>query len=141
LGPEKSDLFRYYYLYKNGGVYIDTDAMLYKDINYIVNNYDFFVSKSNINCFIGFIGSSPNNKIIKEVLLDAYNTNLTYHYRDYHGLFHLKLKEIIENTNLTNSKILIDNIIDVNHSIIYDENDLVNPICIHYYGGSKIIPK
>lgn len=40
-GAHRADLFRYYYLYINGGFFMDSDAMLYVDINTIVKNYNF----------------------------------------------------------------------------------------------------
>jgi mannosyltransferase OCH1-like enzyme len=41
-GAHKADLFRYYYLYINGGVFLDSDAMLQTKIINCAENYDFF---------------------------------------------------------------------------------------------------
>jgi len=70
-GAHKADFFRYYYLYLNGGVYIDSDARLESDINKITEGNSFFTVKSAIeNCkiFNGFIATEPKNKIIYESL-------------------------------------------------------------------------
>jgi len=70
-GAHKADFFRYYFLYLQGGVYIDNDARLEIDIEQIIGNYTFFTVKSAIeNCkiFNGFIGCEPGNIIIFESL-------------------------------------------------------------------------
>ena len=41
----KSDLIRYYILYKNGGIYMDTDFININDITELYNNYDFVFCK------------------------------------------------------------------------------------------------
>ena len=87
-GAHKSDLFRYYYLYVKGGFYLDSDAMIYQNINNIVKGYDFVsvISCINVlrNCvtsqkpeflFQGIIGAIPKHEIIKQALYNAYNTD------------------------------------------------------------------
>jgi hypothetical protein len=75
-GEHKADLFRYYFLYVKGGVFIDSDAMLQVDLDQIACNHEFFsVESKYINpksIFQGFIGSTPNNKIIYGALKDLY---------------------------------------------------------------------
>ena len=44
-GMTRSELFRYYVLYVRGGVYIDSDAMIYKPIDTIIKDYEFFFCK------------------------------------------------------------------------------------------------
>ena len=88
-GAHKADLFRYYFLYIKGGVFLDSDAMLQNNIDNIVKEYDFF-SVESIPCpgciFQGFIGANPYNKIIYEALDDAYNVNIEILDKDYHLL-------------------------------------------------------
>jgi len=87
-GAHKADLFRYYYLYINGGFFMDSDAMLYENIDTIVKNYHFVSVNSSFHpgaIFQGILGASPKNEIIKRALYDAYNTdpnilNINYHY-------------------------------------------------------------
>jgi hypothetical protein len=78
-GPHRTDFFRYYYLYLNGGVYLDYDAVLNVPLNDIVKNYNFFTVKSILNndsVFNGFIGAEPKNTIIYQALKAAYNANV-----------------------------------------------------------------
>ena len=71
LGAFKADLFRYCWLYKNGGVYMDIKTILLKDINKI------FTDKTKlytVNClsktaiYQGIISTPPNNPIFKELI-------------------------------------------------------------------------
>jgi len=76
-GEHKADLFRYYFLYVKGGVFIDSDAMLEVDLDTVVRNYEFFsvdstpLGKKAI--FQGFIGCIPKHKIIHEALKNLYS--------------------------------------------------------------------
>lgn len=80
IGAHKADLFRYYYMYINGGVFLDDDAMVY-DITFdeIIEDYDMFLPIHNIHnignvVFNGFFGTSAKNKIIYETLKYTYYT-------------------------------------------------------------------
>ena len=86
-GCHKADLFRYYFLYINGGVFMDSDAMLYVDIDNIVGKFQFVSVNSSVHpgkIYQGVLGASPNNEIIKRALYDAYNTNPAVLEIDYH---------------------------------------------------------
>lgn len=80
-GAHKADLFRYYFMYQNGGLYLDTDA-----ISHV--SFDLFIEKSKKNefycvenlsgfetCFQGFFGCKKNSKIILKALILAYYTS------------------------------------------------------------------
>jgi len=140
----KSDLFRYYFLYKNGGVWVDADAMIYKDINYLVENYNFFTAVTELTdtprCFNGFIGSSPNNEIIRNVIYDCVNVDVEQLNNEYF-LLCSNLFTIISNSQEKNIKLLVDTNGDFATGIgnVYDSNDLNNPVLIHYF-RDKIIP-
>ena len=87
-GAFKADLFRYYFIYNEGGVFIDSDAMIEDDIENIVKDYEFFTVKSYIpnTVFQGFLGAVPKNRIIYEALKDAYQVNMEQLYQYYHLL-------------------------------------------------------
>lgn len=85
-GAHKADLFRYYYLYKRGGVFIDSDAMVYDDISSIVENHDFFSVLSAFpgTIFQGILGSKGGNKMIYWALKHLYEVNPLDLTRDYY---------------------------------------------------------
>jgi len=74
-GAHKADLFRYYYLFIEGGVFIDSDAMPLVPLDEISVGCDFFSVSSHHAAdmiFQGFIGAKPGSQIIYEALMDAY---------------------------------------------------------------------
>jgi glycosyltransferase involved in cell wall biosynthesis len=77
-GEHKADLFRYYYLYLFGGVYLDSDAMLYMPIRDIVRNHDFVSIEGKYTfpntVFQGFLCVRPRHPILYEALRHAYAT-------------------------------------------------------------------
>jgi|LakMenEpi03Aug12_release.lakeMendotaPanAssembly.Ray.scaffolds.fasta_scaffold114045_3 hypothetical protein len=79
-GQHKADFFRYFYLYTSGGLFIDSDLMIYKNIDsYILEtNKDFascvsLVIKETI--FQGFLFAKKENEIIYETLKKMYFTS------------------------------------------------------------------
>lgn len=85
-GAHKADLFRYYYLFINGGVFVDYDAMIKKNIDQVCRDFDFFTVRSAAvgnALFQGFMGTTPNNSIIHEALRDIYRTDPEELRRDY----------------------------------------------------------
>jgi mannosyltransferase OCH1-like enzyme len=77
-GAHRSDLFRYWYLYNNGGVFLDDDAMIYIDLDCIIKDYEcFFVQCYHAGLtltFNGFLGVEPKNEIIYDSLKALYYT-------------------------------------------------------------------
>jgi len=69
----KSDLYRYYILSKNGGLYCDTDVIFFRPINEFYNkivseNYNTIIHESPRNFLtIGFLGSSQENKYYNDL--------------------------------------------------------------------------
>ena len=78
-GAHKADLFRYYFIYCKGGVFVDSDAVLMKKTDEIARDYDFFsvnslATKNSI--FQGLIGAGPKNEIVYKALQDIYKIDL-----------------------------------------------------------------
>lgn len=74
-GPHKADLFRYYYIYMNGGLFIDGDLMLYDPLQTIVGDKSFisvWAIKPPGSVFNGFLGASVKHPIMKAALDDLY---------------------------------------------------------------------
>lgn len=86
-GAHKADLFRYYFLYLKGGVYLDSDAILEVPIEEITKGYDFVSIKSyhkNQNLlFNGFLACEPGNQVIYEALKNIYLIKDTDLKKDY----------------------------------------------------------
>jgi mannosyltransferase OCH1-like enzyme len=125
-GANRADLFRYYYLYLNGGVYLDSDAILFKDINLIIQRYIFVsvISLARPNTiFNGFIAVNKNNPIIYEALKQAYNTPADKINNDYF-LFTEQLSNILNNyKNDSTIKLYKEKMSDDGkYAIIYNPN-------------------
>ena len=136
--PHKADLFRYYYMYIKGGVYLDSDAMLYDNIENIIKNYDFVSVNScyPASIFNGFIASSPSHPIIYQALKDMYNINTKSLDLDYHkpGKF---LYNLINNNKYDNIYLYNEY---MNNGIGFSYNE--DRMCIiKHYPIKKIIPK
>ena len=140
LGAHKADLFRYYFLYINGGIFIDSDAMIEINIELIIKNYDFFSCES-INCpgciFQGFIGATKNNQIILRALDDAYNIDIDKLDNDY-LLICRNLNNIIYNyTYKYDIKIYKE---QYNNNDSFKVVDDYNNTLLVHYNKYKIIP-
>lgn len=146
-GEHRADLFRYYYLYKCGGVYMDTDAMVLTNIENIVKNYEFFSVDSTYfpkSIFQGFIGCVPGHSIIYKALkniyyIDTHNLETDFHilcknmyvyYKNQYIKYHIEGKP----DKITLYKEKYGNKTEAH---IVDEND--NIVLIHYH-IDKIIP-
>ena len=71
-GAHKADLFRYCYLYKFGGIYLDIKTELIKNIDDVFNieNVDLYtvLSMHKGTVYQGIIASKPNNHLFKELI-------------------------------------------------------------------------
>jgi len=139
-GPHKADLFRYYFIYLKGGVFIDSDAMLEMDLNKIAKNYSFFSVNSSVfygTIFQGFMGATSKNEIIYKCLKDAYMIN-TNELADDYPLLCRNMYNIIYNN-------YFDFEIKIYHEGFYNDyafkcyND-DNEIILLHYPRDKIIP-
>lgn len=139
-GPHKADLFRYYFLYLKGGVFVDSDAMLDTNIENVVKDFSFFTvySVTKNTMFQGFIGASPYNKIIHSALVDAYNTKPEDIEKTYH-IFTKKLYELIHDSS-HNMKIKLFREQRINSDSFKIMDDKGNSLLIHY-NRLKVIPE
>lgn len=66
----KVDLWRYCILYDTGGVYMDVDCILYKNIDFLKNRHSVFVTNNRgaRDIFNGFIMTVPKNIILKKII-------------------------------------------------------------------------
>lgn len=140
-GQHKADLFRYYYLYLNGGIFLDSDAIFEEHIDNIIKSYDSVFVKSfmrNTHLFNGFICTYPKNPIIYDALKHAYETEDKILQNHYH-YFCEELWRIYHRHNLPNMKIYQEH--NKSHegyggSVILDDNG--EKIISHYWKSKKI---
>ena len=104
----KVDLWRYCILYETGGVYMDADCILYKNIDFLKNRNSVFVTNNRgaKDFFNGFIMTVPKNPILKTMI-------------DYL----LKVDTTLENDYYFNCKELyniVSNVLKIRH---FDRND------------------
>jgi mannosyltransferase OCH1-like enzyme len=147
-GAHKSDLFRYYYLYINGGFHIDSDAKIQADIETIVKTYDFVSVYSSFEgtLFQGIIGSTPKHPIIYEALKHAYSVDVNTLEKDYF-LFCREIYDIIHNRDVVYENIKLykefkdeHNVVANTYNIeIKDGKEVKELLFTHYY-HHKVIP-
>jgi len=101
-GAHKADLFRYYYLYLNGGVYLDSDAILEKKIERIIEDHSFTTIKAYHNneplIFNGFLACPAGNPVIYEALKRTYKMDPATLESDYHAICKDLLNILSENS-------------------------------------------
>lgn len=67
-GAYKADLIRLEQIYKYGGIYLDSDIFLYKNIDFLLNS-EIFLSYENDQYVVnGIIGAEPKNEHILNML-------------------------------------------------------------------------
>ena len=139
-GEHKADLFRYYYLFLNGGVYIDSDAMIYKPIDEIIKDYSFFsvnswVANTISNCVISCEKGHP---IIYKALQQMYTMDISVLDTNFHHICS-ELYTIYNNYQGDKSKcILFKEVYDITgDSIVDSENNL---LFRHFWRNKENIP-
>ena len=140
MGQHRADLFRYYFLYINGGVYVDSDAMLRCSLDDVVADCDLFCveAQNRPSIFNGFIGCVPKHQVMYEALVDAYNIDPESLATNYHLLCN-NLYQIVKKHPLSITKKLYENGGTSEYSLIQDDSK--NSILFHYHYPPKIIPK
>lgn len=92
LGAHKADLFRYAYLYKFGGLYVDIKTVFIKDVNtiFVDPTVCYLTITPQSKClYNGVIYTPPNNKVMYDLFIksteitdaDIYEFNTNYGYK------------------------------------------------------------
>ena len=142
-GAHRADLFRYYYLYIEGGVFIDSDAMIVKDLNDIVKDYEFFtVNSTEIRetpaMFQGFIGCTAKNKIMYEALMDAYHTE-PFKLVENYFLFCENIYTFIQEDKNYRTKIFYERELE-NRKVAETYDKETGEVILKHYFVDKVIP-
>ncbi len=141
-GAHKADLFRYYYLYIKGGVFIDSDAILNNNIESIIEDYSFVSVKSIVpnTLFNGFIATEKKNIIIYDALKKIYKTKNKQLNKDYHLICH-QLFNIYNKYKNKNTMLLNEVHIPKYDGICVITLDKFNNIALTHFSWSNKIPK
>jgi len=141
-GEHRADLFRYYYLYMKGGVYIDSDAMIEDNIENIAQDFDFFSVNSTYlpgSIFQGFIGCTPKNIIIYEALKDLYNKSNEELIGDFHILCKNMYQIVSSHINECKVKLYLEQPCKNNCYNIVDVENQDRLVLVHH-SETKVIP-
>ena len=140
--PHRTDFFKYYFLYLNGGVYMNNDSMPDVEINEIIKDYSFFAVESILNndtMFNGFIGTESKNNVVFQMLNYIYETEKEVLESDYFIIqkkIYTVIKDLIVAAPNTNMKIYKENFKNTDYAIILEGKKV---IFTHYY-NSEILP-
>ena len=82
---ERSDILRLEVLFREGGVYVDTDFECHRPLDDVIDDYDFFTAPLKPNGWINnaFIGSTPGHPILDRALNELRPRE--FHGYDKHG--------------------------------------------------------
>jgi mannosyltransferase OCH1-like enzyme len=136
-GPIKADIFRYAYLYKNGGCYFDCKMILMKPLNNIISeNDDIILCNDNGTLSNSIIMTNKNNNLILEILKTTINNiskfNKGYDSRSisggktFHNIFNNVTNKLLKNG---------ENIYMINEDINDHENIILKYNYKDYYNN------
>lgn len=150
-GAHKADLFRYCFLYINGGIYLDIKTELIKSLDEIFNKPYVYTVLSIVDKTIyqGIIATPPKNPIFMELVEYIINNVNPAVYVDYTKDFYKKIKEEIHlvpkkgfNKNHENNRYnyyLFEEVCTKNPAFCYDGLDKYNICCYVYDNNRRII--
>lgn len=134
VGQHKADFFRLYYLYINGGIFLDSDAMVTHHMNSIIDRKPVFIRMDDRenSIFNGFIAITRRHDLMKKALIDASKVNpLTA--EKYYFIFCDKLWESIQGYDI----LLFDEHKSITTAVTRNNDDRI--FLIHYF-ITKYIP-
>lgn len=130
-GAHKADLFRYCYLYHNGGIYLDIKTILIKPINEIFTNDNFLYTCIDIadkNIYQGIIAVYPRHPLIGNLINKFCNVNnieLFFNYLLITSQFADEIRKLTKTKKLYPGK---QNISDMN-IYLFKENPMPKKEC------------
>ena len=154
-GGHKADLFRYYYLYLNGGFFMDSDLMTHVRMNELYSaEHDHILVFADIEVnrihhpeidspiiFNGIMGCVPGSRIIYEALKNAYNVKLRLLQKQrlyFVYMLYVITEKLKHNYNILFFKETTD---EGSAHYSYTVDNTGKRIATHFYGYDKIIPK
>lgn len=141
-GAHKADLFRYYYIYIHGGVFVDSDGVLETNTDNLVKDVDFFSVHSLVNAksvFQGLIGAVPKNEIIYKALDNIYNIDIKALSQNYFLIVQNLYTIVHEKTYDFKIKLYEEHVVGKNKYATTVDPDNGEVILTHYF-ASKTVP-
>lgn len=147
-GQHRADLFRYAFMYRYGGVFIDSDAMIQVPLETIVADYEFFTvySIEPKTVFQGFLGATPEHEIIRQCLDDILRMNMKDLDKNYFLICYNMYKFIHDSKyHLSpNCKLFTEylnySLGQPNVATTVDTTAVEMKPLLHHYFGSKVVP-
>ena len=139
-GEHRADLFLYYYLYVNGGVYMNSDTMIFQNIDTIVKDYSFISVKSWIPNTISnhILMAEKGSPIIYHALSNIYRLDFAVLDNDFHYICK-DLYNIYNSYEDDKSKhMLFNDIQDPDGDRLVDSNGLT--LFRHFWRNKENIP-
>lgn len=144
-----ADYIRLYALYTEGGIYLDSDVMLYKSFDDLLH-LPYFLGEDVVNCFEpAIIGAEKGCLWIKQVLgryedIPFINADGSYNMRGLPIVFHDRLtpKYRFRKINHINKFVNNEKIINIFSKNFFNSRDYVGPIqteetyCSHHFVGT-----
>ena len=146
-GAHKADLFRYCYLYKFGGIYIDIKTELVKNLDSIIQkNFNFYsvLSKNKNTVYQGIIITYKNNNLFKDLIEMIFNSSHSYLKKDYLLFTKQMYEKLCEQSNQSklnygknnnNIYLFYEN---CKNQICYDGKDRYGYCCFIYDNDEKL---
>lgn len=116
-GANRSQLFRYYYLYLKGGVYFDIDLVPLVDLEYLLEDYDYVGVKdctfrtNNMYALDAFIACKPKDSIMSHMLQFTYNQMLGVKKIGYFFACRELYKQYLSKINCSNYLLLYEDVV------------------------------
>jgi hypothetical protein len=139
-GAHRADLFRYFFLYTEGGLFLDTDAMYMCDLDKIIDSHDFVSVRSSVHpgtIFNGILAASPRHPIIRDALTRACRIARGSGDFEYHAFCRDLLSVVGGFTRACRIKLLREHRLGLEGDVITDAD---GSVCFRHYWHSKVIP-
>lgn len=134
-----SDYFRFKVLYEYGGIYLDTDMMIYSSLDYLLLYKAFFAFETNMYVHGGIIGSRPKQPVIK-LILDRYKNEKGFNREIKLTVCHRITEVLLEHGLIQNGKkqIIKDNIAVIPANVLTVDFSDGECLAEHLYSASWI---
>jgi hypothetical protein len=140
-GAHRAQLFRLFCLYRQGGFFLDSDAMFFCDLEKLCGNYDFLSVRSSAHpgaIFDGVLAATPRHPVIRDALIRACETPAGAIESDYYLCCKDLLHAVSAHTRHCRICLLHERRLGMEGDEITDHE---GNICFRHYCFTKVIPE